>query len=223
MTDVYVYMDETGNLDYWSPAGASQYFGFGSLSFSGAHSSLLWDGMRLRAELERGGVRLPNGVHAKHDGWAVRGRVFDELSWHGPRIDVTLLYKPNAYRGVRSKGEMYLYRLAWYLHFKEVAVRVSKAGDHVYVIASSFGTKRRAIEARDALHDVCQQVNRSITLCVWDRASSWGLQLADYALWGVQRQLERGDLTSYDACIRPHLATKFFPWGVHDPLALVRM
>lgn len=63
---------------------------------------------------------------------------------------------------------MRLYKLAWYLHFKEIVRRVSAAGDTVYVIAASLNTNRKEGSARDALEDVCRQLStdREIILCV---------------------------------------------------------
>lgn len=43
-------------------------------------------------------------------------------------------------------------------------------------------------------------------------ATSWGLQVADYALWAVQRDLLSRD-DRYMAAIRPTLGTCYLPWG----------
>lgn len=41
-----------------------------------------------------------------------------------------------AYGRVIEAGPARLYKLAWYLHFKEIALRVSEPGDTLYVIAA---------------------------------------------------------------------------------------
>lgn len=79
--------------------------------------------------------------------------------------------------------------MAWYLHFRTVAEQISDPDDKLFVVAGTFGTKARRTQAEAALADVCAQVNRDITLCVWESATSWGLQVADYALWAVHRDL----------------------------------
>ena len=103
--------------------------------------------------------------------------------------------------------------MAWYLHFKEIATRVSGPDDTLYVIAGTFGTRKRQAEAEAALRDVCNQVDRQIKLCVWEASSSWGLQVADYALWATHRNLVGRSCHWYDRDIAPVLETTFLPWG----------
>ena len=81
------------------------------------------------------------------------------------------------------------------------------------IIAGSFGTNQRATQARDAISEVCSQIDRRITLCVWNASSSWGLQVADYALWGVHRELVGKGGAWFRESIAPSLATTFTPWG----------
>lgn len=218
MSDVYVYADETGNLDYDTAgkAGASKYFGFGTATFRGPHGEALMEGLALRADLTRRGLNLQNGFHAQFDSHSTRDDVFAAIAKQGPRFDATLLYKPNAYERVRAEGEMRLYKMAWFLHLKHVAKHIAQPGDRVIVVAGSFGTKARADQARAALADVCEQMHQEITLCVWDSGTSWGLQVADYGLWAVQRKLTKGSCAWYDDQIKPTLVTEFFPWGRHD-------
>ena len=123
---------------------------------------------------------------------------------------------PPGHPKVRAKGQMYLYQMAWYLHLKEVALRVAKPADSLYVIAGTFGTKKRRVEAETALHEVCDQIDRNIQLCVWEASSSWGLQVADYALWATHRHLTGRSCHWYDRDIKPLEKTKFLPWG-QDP------
>lgn len=210
-----MYVDETGNLDYdgEGKAGASTYFGFGSAVFDREHGPEMFSGMRLRAKIEGEGVSLLEGFHAVNDAARTRSEMFREIKAQAPRFDTTFLYKANARSYVRAAGEMRLYKLAWYLHFKEIARQVSKSGDTLYVIAGSFGTNARQTAARAALTDVCGQVDRQIVLCVWKSSSSWGLQVADYGLWAVQRVLEGRTCTWFDPCIKPTLQSAFRPWG----------
>lgn len=210
-----MYADETGNLDYDGEAkeGASAYFGFGTAIFTGDHGRALFEGLRLRARLEHEGVRLTEGFHAVNDAPRTRNEMFALVQEQAPRFDTTFLYKANAIPRVRAAGEMRLYQMAWYLHFKEIAIRVSTPSDTLFVIAGSFGTKARSTAARAALADVCSQVNRDIILCVWRAATSWGLQVADYGLWATQRQLEGKTCSWFPHCVEPTLESIFLPWG----------
>jgi len=216
MTDVFLYADETGNLDYEAGVGSnreSPYFGFGTAAFTGDHGSQLFRGLATRAGLSALGLYLPGGFHAKNDTTATRQAMFDLIKESSPRFDMTFLCKPNAYPLVKNRGQMYLYKMAWYLHLKEVAMRVASPADKLYVVAGTFGTKRRATEAREALADVCRQVDRDITLCVWESASSWGLQVADYGLWAAHRNLMGRSSGWFRDAIEPNIQTSFRPWG----------
>lgn len=219
MTDVYLYADETGNLDYEGAGkqGASAYFGFGTAVYYGDHGAELMQGLRLRAEVTGSGVKLPRGFHAVDDSNVTRAQMFEVVAAQGPRFDTTFLRKAGAYPRVRGAGQMRLYKMAWYLHFKEIALQVSQRGDRLYVIAGTFGTKTRRMQAEAALSDVCAQVNRDITLCVWETPSAWGLQVADYALWAVHRELTGRPCYWYGNCIEPTLQSTFVPWG-RDPV-----
>ncbi|MFF0729269.1 DUF3800 domain-containing protein [Streptomyces sp. NPDC004134] len=215
MAEIYMYADETGDLDMTGSKGASAYFGFGTAVFEGDHGHALWEGLQLRCQLERRGVSLPQGLHAKNDSHTTRNEVFTLIQAQAPRFDTTFLLKENAYERVRAAGPMRLYKLAWYLHFKEIVRRVSAPGDTVYVIAASLTTNRKEGSARHALTDVCQQlsIDREIVLCVWNAPTSWGVQVADYALWAVQRVLEGRKCSWYEPCVEPTMATIFAPWG----------
>jgi len=221
MADVFLYADETGNLDYnaTSGRGGSLFFGFGSAVFPTDHPDALWNGMRLRAELSRrgggyNGLDLRAGFHAVNDSVAVRHRVFSEIQAQAPRFDATFLKKQNAYGYVRAKGEMYLYKYAWYRHLIRVAPQVATRNDTLYVIVARLGTARRHTLAQAALEDVCRQTGLNIALCVWDSSSSWGLQVADYGSWAMQRQLEMQDGSWYTPYIQPTTQTRTYPWGV---------
>lgn len=218
MANVYVYADETGNLDYGEAGGASTYFGFGTAVFGDDHADALWGGMNVRAALaagegERPGVGLPRGFHAVQDTIPTKTAMFAEIARQKPRFDFTYLYKKNAQPHVRAAGEMRLYKMAWFLHFKYIATRISNAGDTLIIVVATLGTKRRQMEAEYALKDVCSQMNRKFVLCVWDASTSWGIQVADYGLWASQRNLEGRNGTWYQDYVEPITASSFTPWG----------
>jgi len=219
VADIYLYADETGNLDCDGEGkqGASAYFGFGTAVFDHDHGAELWNGLRLRAELERKGLNLPRGFHAINDSHVTRNEMFEVIAQQAPRIDTTFLLKANARDCIRQRGQMHLYKMAWYLHVKYVAPLVAGPADRLFVIAGSFGTRSRQTQAREALSDVCVQLDREIVLCVWEASSSWGLQVADYALWAVHRNLLGKDCRWYGTAVRPTLGSTFTPWGMPEP------
>lgn len=216
---IYLYADETGNLDYSGTpnpkgGGASTYFGFGTATFqTDRHGDDLLEGLHLRAKNAKEGLSLPRGFHAVDDSRKTRDEMFNLVKEQAPRFDTTFLYKSNAYPQVREKGPMYLYRMAWYLHLKEIARQVSDEHDELYVIVAEFGTKKFKATAHKAIEEVCDQISRDITLCIWIAQSAWGLQVADYGLWAVQRRLEGKKCPWYDSCVKPTLSSVFTPWG----------
>ncbi len=210
-----MYVDETGDLGMAGKTGESQHFGIGSAVFQGHHGDVLWAGKNLRFDLERRGVPMPRGFHAKDDTPRTRHEVYSVISDLEPRFDFTMLDKTRAYGRVRERGEVYLYKLAWYLHFKEVLKWVSKPGDHVFVAAGTLGTAKRVVQAESALRDVCSQVatSRSVHLAIWEARTSFGIQVADYGLWSVQRRYERNDELWYSKYVEKATVSCFRPWN----------
>lgn len=215
MAEVFGYADETGDLDMSGSTGSSRYFGFGTAVFPDGHGRQLWEGLRLRCRLEQSGIRLPRGMHAKDDSRATRSEVFELIGRQGPRLDTTFLRKGNAYERVKSRGPTYLYKPAWYLHFKEIVRQVSRPGDTVFVVAGSLQTHNKRQAIRNGLEEVCDQLShdRDIVPCIWDAPSSWGIQVADHGLGAAQRIIEGRECPWYEPCVRPHLRSFFAPWG----------
>lgn len=215
----YLYLDETGNLDldFQTKKGATSLFGISSALFRGNHGDELWEGAQLRFELESEGVSLPTGFHAKDDRPATRWRVINLIEKHGPRLDVTLLHKQYALPKVREKvvdtGGIYLYQLAWFLHFKFLCRYVLPKNARIFVIGGTLGSPKQAKAARAALHEVCEQVGdgRDFVLCRWDTSTSWALQVADYAAWSAFRRVARGACEYYDR-LHPLFRSVFTPW-----------
>lgn len=214
MAEIYMYVDETGDLGVPGIPGVSRYFGFGTAVFRGDHGEQIWQGLRLRCDLERRGVNLPRGLHAKNDSQFTRDEVFDLIGQQRPRLDATFLCKAKAHPAVRDR-QQWLYKLAWHSHFRHVVCQISAPGDTLYVIAASLTTSRKLINASEALKDVCHRfaADREIVLCVWDAQSTWGIQVADYSLWAIQRVLEERPCKWFESHVEPQLHSLMTPWG----------
>ena len=138
MADIYIYADETGNLDYAAEGkiGATSYFGFGTAIFKDHHGEELWRGFALRSKIGRGDgnthVSMTRGFHALDDSNRTRKEMFQELKIQAPRVDATLLLKKNAFPYIVNRGEMHLYKLAWFMHFSAIAPYISEPGDHLF-------------------------------------------------------------------------------------------
>ena len=215
MTNVYMYADETGNLDYNLAGGGSKYFGIGTATWRGEPTEHLWQAERMRFEHAAAGFDTTKGYHAKDDSRSARKDVYDLISKQAPRFDATFLAKANAYANVRAQGQTYLYQMAWYLHFKEIGKWVTSPGDTLFVAVATLGTAARRTAFRRAIDEVCRQAKPlrcEVHVAHWDSATSWGLQVADYGLWAIQRRIERGD-DQYMAAVAPTLETEFLPWN----------
>lgn len=211
-SDLYLYLDETGSLGLSGDA----YFGLGQAMFAGETTTAEWEGTKLRFDLERSGVRLPKGFHAKNDDEATREKVFGLIAQHKPRFDVTLLHKkylPEHARRAIETDEMALYQLAWRKHFTYQARYLLRPHHRVFIVAASLSEHpKRQQAATRAIQEVLAKYPRlDITLCVWDNPTSWGLQVADYGLWAVQRDL-RHHYCKHLKTISPLIASVYSPW-----------
>jgi hypothetical protein len=64
--------------------------------------------------------------------------VFSRIKAQAPRFDTTFLAKRKAQPGLKAAGPVHLYKMAWYLHFKEIVRPVSEPGDVVYAIVGAL-------------------------------------------------------------------------------------
>lgn len=220
MTRIYIFGDETGDTAYsyttsTKGGGASKYFGVGTATYTEQElPQALTDGMRLRVQLSASNPTLiTNGFHACDDSNTTRTQVFGLIKDNPPRFDATFLAKHNAYNSVKDKGGLYLYKYAWYLHLQYVINQCSNKSDHVVLVLAEYGTKNLHNTVLNAVQDICAQVDRKITPCIWRSPTCLGLQIADYGMWAIQRKLNKGECHWYNDAIAPHLETQFFPWG----------
>jgi hypothetical protein len=107
MGDVFLYADETGNLDYGGAGkrGATTYFGFGTAVFYGDHGRQLMEGLRLRVQVTAAGVSLTRGFHAVDDSRQTRDAMYTLIGNQAPRFDTTFLLK-SAVRGPSKFGQL---------------------------------------------------------------------------------------------------------------------
>jgi len=211
MIDLYLYLDETGQL----ALNGDTYFGLGQATFRDTDVSASREGAQLRFELERNGVHLPKGFHVKNDSEATRARVFELIAQHKPRIDVTLLNKKYIPQKIVEEIESdnnRLYYWAWRRHFDYQARYVLRRYHRVFVIAASISEHRKKQQAATAaIESVLKKYQLDITLCVWDNSTAWGLQVADYGLWAVQRDLVLG-YCKHLKIISPLIESVYSPW-----------
>lgn len=221
MSEVFIYLDETGTLDYNNPN--DPYFGFGSALFRDGHDAAITAVTRLRLRMASQHGTMLSGFHAKDDSWPTRIEMFTLIGGLDVEMRSTLFYKPRAYEYVRKRGQLWLYKYAIFRHLGAVIWEATQPGDIVYVIAAHIDMKAKREQVRAALADVRGQMptNRTVHLVVWKSESSAGLQISDYGLWARHR-LAKG-LELHEAIQSPmrrvYNALKLsdeFPWHRAD-------
>lgn len=210
----YFYLDETGTIDFESQLG-NQYFGIGSAHKFGNHSDALWEGHVHRIELEQLGVRLPKGVHAKNDSHTMRRATCSLITKQGWNFGSTFLRKDSTPTLVQSLGKDELYKQAIALHLNRVVKQITQPGDEIVVVVASIVLSKRKSAARRAVDEVCAALNfdRKVHMCMWDAASAWGIQVADYALWCTRRAVEIQNVPDYARDMSEKMDQPHFPWG----------
>lgn len=209
MARVYVFADEGGDFVFKRGRGISRYFIIGTATMPDCTvgTSII----DLRRELAWNDVVLEQ-FHATSDKQRVRDRVFDVIARSGVRIDATILDKTKTQDHLRA-DPLRFYKEAWFLHFKYVAQGVAGSLDELFVVASSLEIKRKKQAIHWAVKDVVQQVSPTAVFhtAFWSAASDPCLQVADYAIWAIQREYEMGDSRSYDL-IRHLVKSAFEPF-----------
>jgi len=210
MSRVWIFLDESGTVDFDSQV--SPYFAFGSATLSDRHDDVYAAFMRARTTR----TGLENGFHCYNDSRDTKAALFGEMKNLDIRYASTFMAKARAYSYVQKRPKIWLYKYTLFTHLQKLIPTVSAPGDDVRVIAAhiSMGAKREAVIA--AVDDVCQQFSRTrdVTPHIWKSPTSAGLQISDYALWATQRSLLSGrPCDEYDKIIKPREIFTQFPWG----------
>lgn len=213
MKTVHIWADELGTTSYNDQQ--QPYFGFGTIASHSPLGELAQAAEALRHNLAADGVDMTKGFHCRDDKFSTRSAFFPIVKEHAGEFQATLLKKQNAYASVRAKGDMYLYRLAWKLHIQFLARRYLTTAERLHVVVGSFSTHNRAAQARDAVRQVCAELNAAITVSVWDAHSSIGIQAADYCLWATYQRLKGKSETWHVNYVEPIKGGPvFYPWGM---------
>lgn len=153
----------------------------------------------LRHELVWRGLNIGESFHATTDKEEVRQAVFALLARLDFSIQATVCEKSKAQPQVRSsKARFYKYPL--FYHFKHgISQRLARA-DRLLVTAASIGTRKERETYVSNLNDVMFQTLMPSSWAVDFRPSKtcYGLQIADYCAWAIQRKWERGNTAHYD-------------------------
>jgi hypothetical protein len=191
---VYLFFDESGNLDF--SENGSRWFCFGALTLQdpGPLSAAL---TRLRYALLEQGLEL-ECFHAAEDRQAVRNQVFSALAGVGGfDFDVLVVEKSLTPEVLRDPFEFYAH--LGYVLMDSVLERFRDLDEPIVIITDSLPVQRErkalAKAFRGAIRDSLK--GRPFSIVHHNSATHAGLQAVDYCTWAVQRRL-RGDHRPYE-------------------------
>ncbi|WP_420128497.1 DUF3800 domain-containing protein [Longimicrobium sp.] len=191
---VYLFFDESGNLDF--SENGSRWFCFGSLTLRDP-GPLTAAFARLRYAFLEQGLEL-ECFHAAEDRQAVRNQVFSTLAAVGGfEVDVLVVEKCLTPAELRDPFEFY--RHLAHVLMDSVLDRFRDVDEPIVIITDSLPVQRerKALEKafRTALRESLK--GRPFSIVHHNSATHAGLQAVDYCTWAVQRRL-RGDERPYE-------------------------
>ncbi|HST61434.1 MAG TPA: DUF3800 domain-containing protein [Longimicrobium sp.] len=206
---VFLFFDESGNLDF--SANGSRHFCFGVLSLRdpGPLTAAL---TRLRYSLLEQGLELEY-FHAAEDRQAVRDRVFDTLAEVGGfELDVLIADKRTLHPVLRNPFEFYCHH--GYAIVEAALTRVRHLDEPIVVVTDTLPLQRERKALEKAFRTAIRRLlgDRQFSVVHHSSAAHAGLQAVDYMTWAVQRKL-RGDSRSYER-IRKWIRSEWEAHGV---------
>jgi hypothetical protein len=191
---VYLFFDESGNLDF--SENGSRWFCFGALTLRDP-GPLTAEFARLRYAFLEQGLEL-QCFHAAEDRQVVRNEVFGALTQVGGfDFDVLVADKQLTPGVLRDPFEFYA-RLGYVL-MDSVLERFRELDEPIVIITDSLPVQRerKALGKafRTAIRDSLR--GRPFTIMHHTSAAHAGLQAVDYCTWAVNRRL-RGDDRPYE-------------------------
>jgi hypothetical protein len=202
---VYLFFDESGNLDF-SPSG-TRYYCFGALTTRdpGGLTHILTE---LRYKLTDEGNEL-EAFHAAEDKQYVRNRVFEAIGAIGNfDFDAVIVEKRKTNPVLHDQARFYP-KFAGYL-LEHVFRRYSDPTERIIVITDRLPLKRH----RDAVEKTFKQFikqklgDRPFSIVHHSSAAHACLQAADYCMWAVYKKWSVADRRSYDL-VKPFLKSEF--------------
>lgn len=211
MTRTHIFADESGDLGFTNVGeerGGSIYFNITTVS---CDDYALGDALtNLRRDLIWRGADIGAQFHATNDKQAIRNQVFEVLTQHEFRVDVSIFDKRRVIDRL-ADDQARFYKTAWFNHAKHVMPLVTQGHDELFVLVASLNIGK---QKKETLHrelvDVMGQCAHNVRceVGVVPASSEPCIQVADYCSWAIHRKWERGDSRSYDL-IKSKIRTEF--------------
>ena len=205
---VYVFLDESGNLDF--SARGTRYFVLASVSMkrpfqvNDALDGYKYDCIEYGLEHE--------GFHCANDNAHVRSRVFDIIGdrIEGVEIHSLVVEKSRTTTDARAESRFYPEMLGSLLRHL-MGTPLHSEAEEIVVITDTLPLKKRRHAIRWAVKPTLARMLPSsprYRVLHHDSRSHYGLQIADYCCWAIFRRHERGDHSYYDH-IRPAVRSEW--------------
>lgn len=202
---VFLFFDESGNLDFSS--SGTKYYMFGCLTTKNP-AALTEPLSKLRYELLGDGVDIER-FHASADRQKVRDRVFQVIADVGQfEFDAVIVEKSKVHPNLQAANHFYP-RFATYL-LQYVFKRYSGANERIVIITDKLPVlrKQKAVEKLFKGYIRKHLRNRPFSLLHHSSASYACLQASDYCMWAVYRKWQLGDRRSYDL-VQAYIRSEF--------------
>jgi len=193
----YIFLDESGNLDF-NPSG-SRYFVMTSVSLVRPFpwGTKLDD---LKYDCIEFGLKLED-FHCTYNNWHVRRRVFDIIASDLDEIaiDYLIVDKPKTAPEYQDAGRFYSFMLEHLLSHVVTSEPCARA-EKIIVITDTLPVKKKRQLTERKIRKSFVALTRpgSHTILHHDSCSHYGLQVADYCSWALYRKLQQGDSTYFD-------------------------
>lgn len=205
---LYVFLDEGGNFDF--SKNGSKFFTLTSVvKYRPFQIAPILD--HLKYDLIETGLDLEY-FHASEDRQLIRNQVFAAIQQFAEtlRIDSLIVEKRKVGPALRDEQHFYPRMLGYLLSYLLGHTDFRDVGE-IIVITDNIPVRKKANAIEKAVKKtLSQMLPQGMQYRVLHHASksSFGLQVADYCNWAIQRKWEREDCRSYDL-IRERIASEF--------------
>lgn len=194
----YVFLDESGNLDFNS--SGSRYFVLTSVSLVRPFpwvtklDNLKYDCIEFGHDLE--------AFHCAQDKWPIRTKVFDIIATDLDAIiiDYLVVDKPKTAPEYQDAGRFYSFMLDHLLSHVVTSNPCTRSHKTIVITDTIPVKKKRQLTERKIRRAFMAMAppGRQFSILHHDSRSHYGLQVADYCSWALYRKLQEGDSKYFD-------------------------
>jgi len=199
--NLYIFLDESGNLDFSSKG--SRHFIISSLSTQRPFD-LFHDLATLKYDLIESTPSLDlEYFHASNDSKKLRQPVFEQLSQyaqqHAFQLNTVILEKTQLPQTYQTLARFYP-RLLGHLLQTALTHQAAHQFDEIIIITDTIPQNKRRKSIEKAIKTTLAEMLPNIRFRIMHHASksTFGLQAVDYCCWAMNRKWQSADETMYE-------------------------